>query len=436
MSTAPTAPDLEEQQHSLQIRGLRFDPDLERPFRGEYDAKSVRYLRVFVPVLIAVIVAPFLPLLAGVPLGAPLTRGLASMVVGVIALACLLVVALRPGLRKWTQASIAFAALVIFADQTAAYAGLLQPSGADPRVLLLKYYAVVAVILVGVYVASRLRFVAATLVSVVMLAVALVTPAVLARPPAGTLAADFSQLLVLNLLAMYAGHSMERSARRDFLALHLLDAERNRSESLLLNILPAPIAVRLKSAPSAIADSFAEVSVLFADLVDFTALAARLSPAEVVRLLNRVFSAFDDLAERHGLEKIKTIGDAYMVAGGLPVEQEGHAAAIAELALGMREVMVKIREDEGLPLQLRIGINVGPVTAGVIGTKKFLYDLWGDTVNIASRLEAQSEVGAILVTEAAYLRLRDHYHFEPHAPVHIKGRGLLTPFSLIGRRAD
>ena len=200
--------------------------------------------------------------------------------------------------------------------------------------------------------------------------------------------------------------------RRALDAAHrLLLAEQERSEGLLLNVLPAPIADRLKQGEEVIADRFPEVTVLFADLVDFTASSDRSSPERVVRVLADLFTAFDRLAARHGLEKIKTVGDAYMVAGGLPVPRPDHAEAVAEMALAVREEAGRHRDPAGRPLQ-RIGIDSGPVVAGVIGTAKFSYDLWGDTVNTASRMESTGVTGCIQVTERAYRRLRDRYRFE------------------------
>ena len=222
--------------------------------------------------------------------------------------------------------------------------------------------------------------------------------------------------------------------RRALDAAHrLLLAEQERSEGLLLNVLPAPIADRLKQGEEVIADRFPEVTVLFADLVDFTASSDRSSPERVVRVLADLFTAFDRLATRHGLEKIKTVGDAYMVAGGLPVPQPDHAEAVAEMALAVREEAGRHRDPAGRPLQVRIGIDSGPVVAGVIGTAKFSYDLWGDTVNTASRMESTGVTGCIQVTERAYRRLRDRYRFERRGPVQVKGKGELVTWFLVGR---
>jgi class 3 adenylate cyclase len=216
----------------------------------------------------------------------------------------------------------------------------------------------------------------------------------------------------------------------------LLLAEQERSERLLLNVLPAPIAARLKAGEAVIADAFPEVTVLFADIVDFTRRSRRIGPAQVVQALNELFSAFDRLAQRHGLEKIKTIGDAYMVAGGLPTPRPDHAEAVAEMALAMREEVARRVGPTGRPLQVRIGIDTGPVVAGVIGRSKFSYDLWGDTVNTASRMESQGLPGCIQVTERTYQRLRNRYRFEQRGPIQVRGKTTMVTYLLLGRNPD
>jgi len=210
---------------------------------------------------------------------------------------------------------------------------------------------------------------------------------------------------------------------------------RRQSEQLLLKILPSPIADRLKQGSQTIADSFTQVTVLFADIVNFTAMSANLSPRDLVALLNEIFSTFDELAEKHDLEKIKTIGDAYMVVGGLPDPRDDHAAAVVAMALDMQQAIANFKcRYHDQPFDMRIGINTGPVVAGVIGTKKFLYDLWGDTVNIASRMESQGERGKIQVTESTYLALKDDFEFEPRGVITVKGRGEMMTYWLCGRK--
>lgn len=216
--------------------------------------------------------------------------------------------------------------------------------------------------------------------------------------------------------------------------LRLIQAEQEKSERLLLNILPQPIAERLKQGQVTIADSFADVTVLFADLVDFTKLSARISPKELVSLLNEIFSTFDQLADRYGLEKIKTVGDAYLVVGGLPIPRPDHTQATAEMALEMQQAVARLSADLGESFTIRIGINTGPVVAGVIGARKFSYDLWGDTVNTASRMESHGLAGHIQVTQATYERLQERYDFEERGCIPVKGKGEVRTYLLTGRK--
>jgi PAS domain S-box-containing protein len=209
--------------------------------------------------------------------------------------------------------------------------------------------------------------------------------------------------------------------------------QQEQSERLLLNILPGPIASRLKAEEGIIADNFNEVTIMFADLVNFTQMASQTPPTELVRLLNEIFSIFDDLTQKHGLEKIKTIGDAYMVVGGLPIPRKDHADAIAQMALDMQQSIVEFNATQGTNFNLRIGINSGPVVAGVIGTKKFSYDLWGDAVNTASRMESQGLVGTIQVTENTYNLLSNNFLFAERGIVNIKGKGEMKTYLLNGK---
>lgn len=219
-------------------------------------------------------------------------------------------------------------------------------------------------------------------------------------------------------------------------SLKELKIEREKAEKLLLNILPEVIADRLKKDPHTIADNFAEATVLFADIVGFTKMAAHTSPVELVNLLNQIFSAFDRLVEQHGLEKIKTIGDAYMVVGGLPIPRPDHAEAMAEMALDMLREIEYFNQKNQVNFNMRIGINTGPVVAGVIGIKKFIYDLWGDTVNIASRMESHGLPGCIQVTEATYKCLKEKYEFQERGVIQIKGKGEMTTYLLMGGKRD
>jgi class 3 adenylate cyclase/HAMP domain-containing protein len=208
--------------------------------------------------------------------------------------------------------------------------------------------------------------------------------------------------------------------------------EKATSERLLLNVLPGPIADRLKAGENLIVDRFEAVTVLFADIVGFTSLSSRTSPEELVTMLNELFSMFDKLAETHGLEKIKTIGDAYMVVAGIPQPVADHAVALTHMGVDMIEGIDAFAKAHGTDLTIRIGVHTGPVVAGVIGRKKFIYDLWGDTVNTASRMESHGVPGRIHVTEATYQLLRPVFDLEARGPLEIKGKGTMQTYLVVG----
>ena len=215
--------------------------------------------------------------------------------------------------------------------------------------------------------------------------------------------------------------------------MHGFAVERQRSEQLLLNVLPVAIARRLKAGERPLADRFETASVLFADLVGFTPMSERLAPEEIIGMLDWLFSRFDEVADGLGLEKIKTVGDSYMVVGGLPEPRDDAPEAVAEMALALCEVVKEFRAPSGARLDLRIGIDIGPVVAGVIGSRKFTYDLWGDTVNTASRMESHGVAGGIQVTPRAYERLRHRFAFDERGVVEVKGKGEMVTYLLVGR---
>jgi guanylate cyclase len=235
-------------------------------------------------------------------------------------------------------------------------------------------------------------------------------------------------LIVFTLLALFA------QQRKD--ALAALRIEQDKAENLLLNILPRSIADKLKASSETIADQFSSASILFADVVDFTPRSEHLPPAEVVGMLDSLFSYFDTLVEKYGLEKIKTIGDCYMVAAGVPSPRPDHARALAHVALDMLEAVSSRGAVGDLGLELRVGINSGPVVAGVIGRKRFLYDLWGDAVNIASRMQSQGTPGCIQIGEATYELVKDDFVCEPRGTVEVKGKGEMETWYVLGRQRD
>jgi guanylate cyclase len=216
-------------------------------------------------------------------------------------------------------------------------------------------------------------------------------------------------------------------------ALALLEIEREKSESLLLNVLPEEIAIRLKSTKGTIADRYESASILFADVAEFTQLSIRMSPEEMVDLLNQIFTHFDSLVKKYDLEKIRTIGDNYMVASGIPRPRSDHAQAICRFAIEMVNYVDSLPSRNGNKICFRIGINSGPVVAGVIGQHKFQYDVWGDVVNTASRMESHSEVGRIQISDSTYELVCQEFTFEPRDSINIKGKGEMTTWFLLDR---
>jgi class 3 adenylate cyclase len=212
-----------------------------------------------------------------------------------------------------------------------------------------------------------------------------------------------------------------------------LDREREKSEQLLLNMLPAAISERLKQEQKRIADKYAEATVLFADLVGFTELSSSMLPSNIVGIIDDIFSRFDSIMEKHGLEKIKTIGDAYMAVGGVPIENDHHAQSVIEAALEMRNAINDFNKETGESLDLRIGIHSGPLVAGVIGRKKMSYDIWGDTVNIASRMESHSENGKIQFSETTYHFIKGKFQIEKRGEINIKGKGMMKTYYLLDK---
>lgn len=241
---------------------------------------------------------------------------------------------------------------------------------------------------------------------------------------------------IVYLLLRYSAAEKQKTQEHLEEAHRMLQLEQERSERLLLNILPGAIAERLKNSEQTIADGFADVTVMFADIVNFTRVAEGLTPQQVFTMLNRIFSSFDELAERFGMEKIKTIGDAYMVAGGLNNERSDYSDAIADMALAMRDLLHRDFNVNRMHLEVRIGIGTGPVVAGVVGKKKFIYDLWGDTVNIASRITSEGVPGMVQVDESTYRRLHERFDFHEPQTIYLKGKGNMVVYRIIGRKTE
>jgi adenylate cyclase len=270
-----------------------------------------------------------------------------------------------------------------------------------------------------------------TLAAILFVIVEFTLPGNTLLVPAMTLRMNFAVSAAVTVAILFA--VVFYAVRQIGRAENALEREYARSEALLTNILPPAVAVRLKQGTErVIADSYPEASILFADMAGFTARASDALPVQLVLFLNDLFSAFDRLVERYGLEKIKTTGDAYMVVSGVPQPRPDHAETIARLALDMRDAVQAIAAATGRPLSIRIGISSGPVVAGVVGTKKFFYDVWGDAVNVASRMESTGIAGKIQVSEATYALIKDRFEFEARGEIEVRGKGTMRTWFLLG----
>lgn len=401
---------------------LRFpDGGLEADFRAAYAHSSIRAARATTILVIALYAGYLvLDLMAGT-VGEVWPLRLAVVIV----LGVNLALTWHPVFERIHSEVLAIGGL-------AAAFGILAMMATVGDRMEVPFYPGIGLAVVGTFTLFRIRFPVALLATTFMLAAYAV---VLGRgvhaydsPP---MAALF--LVTCMLIGAFACWNLERYARDGFLARLGLERERERSERLLLNVLPAPIAERLKTDAAPIADRFPEASVLFADLVGFTELSARLTPEDLVTLLNDLFTAFDQVVERHGLEKIKTIGDAYMAVCGVPVPRADHLERVADAAVEMLAVAGDHARGSTPALALRIGIDAGPVVAGVIGERKFIYDLWGDTVTMASRMESHGVAGRIQLTARAGERLRARYALTARGAIDVKGRGPMETY-LLGER--
>jgi class 3 adenylate cyclase len=412
---------------------LRFGAaDIEAAYAEDHACKAVRPVRIALAglailVLVYYVVASSVSQQVLVVGGTALLRPTVLMIVG-----CAVFYAIT-----WLPAFMRRQQLVLFLIVCLMSAGIIRGVGRYPlEVMEARGFVPMLLFTFTLYSMFRLRFLEATAAGW-LAAAAYVGYLLGADLLAGTGAARHAIILALaNLLGMLLCYQMDAASRREFAAMRLLGEERARSEQLLLNILPAPIAERLKVSGEFIAEHSDGVTVLFADIAGFTPLSARKTPQELVALLNRVFSAFDTLADEHGLEKVKTIGDAYMAVSGLPQPWPDHAARAARMALSMHEAISRIAAETGEALSLRIGLHSGPVVAGVIGIRKFSYDMWGDTVNTASRMESHGVPGAIHCTEASEALLRDAFVLEDRGIIEVKGKGPMRTFLVSAGSAE
>jgi class 3 adenylate cyclase len=417
--------DLPQQRPAVGMNRLTLqfsDPEVETAFRGADNRAAVGRAR-FMALLALVLSIPF----GWLDFVLSLDHIDVLLWLRLIGLMALLTIV---GAATWWPSAhrhiqlITCAAIGLYSWSTVA-AVLLTPI---PRT----YTSVGTVLLMlGLVGVIRVRFRSALLTALATFPIVAVT-LLLKRESWGVLAFEELSLFTYGILIVTVAFALERSKRTEFVASRELGAERQRSDDLLHNILPESIAQRLRENPTAIAESVENATVVFADIVGFTPFSSELPPSEVVELLDLLFGKFDDLCEDRGIEKVKTIGDAYMAVAGIPRPDPDHAASIVELAFDMQRAATAIAPLWPTDLKLRIGISSGPVVAGVIGRRRFAYDLWGDTVNTASRMESHGLPNRIQVSESTYESLKDRYAFSDPQEMDIKGKGAMSTYFLLG----
>jgi class 3 adenylate cyclase len=423
-----------DQAPELHPWSLKFkDGWLERRFQDVYFDTNIQYIRI-ATVLGAVTWAAFGPLaqlvvVEGLTRDAVIRYGL-GVPTGLVSFALTYLPNYRRMWQPLISAAILFSGLVWVIHRA-----LVEDARPDWG------YAGNMLILIFAYILSRLQFRYSVLAGVALIVMHNVGAFLIIHDSANNVIFGDYFLLVTAFIGSIGAYVLERSARLLFLRERELDRERGRSEGLLRNILPDQIADRLKQRDPAtehghIAQAYAEVTVVFADLVEFTRQSGRTDPPDMVAVLDQVFTRFDSIAERFGLEKIKTIGDAYMAVAGVPDPREDDVEAAAQMALAMRDEIGQVRWPSGDAMRVRIGMATGPAVAGVIGQRKFAYDLWGDTVNTAARMESNGMPNEIQVSESVYRRLGDRYLFSEVHVVNLKGKGPTAARFLLGKNGS
>ena len=422
-----------DQAPEIRPGSLKFkDAWLEQRFQDEYFDTNLQYIRI-ATILGAITWAVFGPLVPLVVKDESLVRdaviryglGVPS---GIVSLALTYLPNYRRIWQPALSAAILFSGLVWVVHRA-----LVQDTGRPDW-----GYAGNMLILIFAYILSRLQFRYSALVGVALILMYNVGAALFTNETTTDVIFGDFFLLVTAFIGTAGAYVLERSTRLLFLRERELDRERGRSEGLLRNILPEQIADRLKQRDPAtehghIARAYPEVTVVFADLVEFTKQSGRTDPPEIVAVLDDVFTRFDALAERYGLEKIKTIGDAYMAVAGVPEPRDDDVEVAAQMALAMREEIALMQWPSGDAMRVRIGMATGPAVAGVIGQRKFAYDLWGDTVNTAARMESNGIPGLIQVSEEVFRQLGDRYRFSEVHVVNLKGKGPTAARFLLGK---
>ncbi len=416
---------------------VRFPLPLERVFRQDFFRNSVNYVRAAI-ITVTLPIAAFLILdVNAAPESWPIFWGIRAVMVSTL---LLIPITFRFSQFQRFFVWIATLAALVFVLGVSLMIALSQPHEASFDF----YYVGLVIAAVGGPAAFGLLFPQSVVLGASILAIyggIAIGIQHLLRTATGRVEFEVACFFLVGavITGIIGSYFNERRHRRDFLQRCLIEQQRaeaerlrHQADRLLLNILPSEVAQTLKQSSQIIAEDFAQASVLFADIVNFTVLSSRMAPAQVVKMLNEVFSHFDELTEDYGLEKIKTIGDCYMVAAGVPRPRYDHAQALANLALDIQAFSKNYTLD-GEPLGFRIGINSGPVTAGVIGRKKFIYDLWGDVVNTASRMESHGQGGQIQITQATYDLIHQQFNCQRCGELSIKGKGRMTVYWVTGR---
>lgn len=414
---------------------LHFPADLESAFRRYHSRNAVVIVR-YALVLTALLFGLFAILDV---YAAPLmwrTIWFIRFAVVIPALAVVLASSFHPRFPRILQPAMVFVVLMDGAGVLA-----MIDIASHRELEYQTYYAGLMLVIMAAHSIYRLRFVFATLSSaLVVVAYELVAvfhqKLLVTREGVALFISNNFFFLSSLILGMAASYFLEVFLRRVFTQRIRLAQEQEKSERLLRNILPRETAAALKEQEGVIADHYDSASILFADVSDFTAMSARMEPHEVVELLNEVFSHFDDLAERHDLEKIKTMGDCYMLAAGVPRTCHNHAHVLTHVGLAMLRYVKGRRFGNVGQISLRIGINSGPVMAGVIGRKKFIYDLWGDTVNVASRMECHGTSGRLQITASTYELIKNDFICEPKGSIMVKGKGVMPVWHVLAEKAS
>jgi class 3 adenylate cyclase len=422
-----------DQAPELYAWSLKFkDAWLERRFQDEYFDTNLQYIRIatFLGALTWAAFGPLAPLVV-VKDGQLLRDSVIRYGLGVPSGLVSFALTYLPNYRRIWQPAIS-AAILFSGLVWVIHRALVVDARPDWG------YAGNMLILIFAYILSRLQFRYSALVGIGLIVMHNVGAFAFSNDPTTDVVFGDYFLLITAFVGTVGAYVLERSARLLFLRERQLDRERGRSEGLLRNILPEQIADRLKQRDPAtehghIARAYGEVTVVFADLVEFTKQSVRTDPPEIVAVLDDVFTRFDAIAERYGLEKIKTIGDAYMAVAGVPEPREDDVEVAAQMALAMRVEIGQMRWPSGDPMRVRIGMATGPAVAGVIGQRKFAYDLWGDTVNTAARMESNGIPDEIQVSEAVYQRIGDRYRFSDVHIVNLKGKGPTAARFLLGK---